>query len=107
MKKIEEYEFSYALLGNIGAYSATLKNTIKGIEVSKVGKTKYCSDEVVNDMLSMYKLPYSNYSVRDYDGRKKIKKDVDEQIKKMELDLNRLKFISKICSRKKSYFKDK
>ena len=101
-------KFKYNALGFSG-YTAEIKNTKKGIEISEVspdhGKR---AEGVLIDMLSMFKPPYSDYAIRGGNkaGIKLLKADIEAQIKELESGIERLKLASKMCSRKTIYFKD-
>ena len=92
-------------------YEATVKNTVKGIEISDLESKKSAHIpsrpyQVIEEFLSPLKPPYSKIDVCTREGKRELKKHLIEDIEKLEQEIALKKVAIQMCKRKNVYFKE-
>ena len=92
-------------------YSATVKNTIKGIEISNLKSRQNAHIpsrpyQIIEELLSPMKPPYSKIDVSTKEGKKELKGHCLDKIEKLKLEIKEYEMAAKMCTRNLAYFKE-
>ena len=98
---------SYVLMNDY--YTCEVKNTKKGIEISGIKElgreTPRHADDIRNELLSVFKSPYSHIKTSTKEGRKALSVELKEQIELKLLEVEQLKIAVQMCRKNNVYFK--
>lgn len=99
-------KLTYSGVLGMGMFTCDVNNKADGIEISNYDGEKYTFAKlVIERLLRDFVRPYSKLDTTTNEGKAKLAKELEEDIKKLELEIEQRKLAIKMCKRKKVYFK--